>query len=42
MTMGKTSAPADQLTISADDTAAGGALHVEWGATRATVPFTVG
>jgi hypothetical protein len=42
MTMGKAAAPAEQLTISADDTAAGGALHVEWGATKATVPFTVG
>ena len=42
MTMGKTSAPAEQLTISADDTPAGGALHVEWGTTKATVPFTVG
>ena len=42
MTMGKTTAPAEQLTILADDTPAGGALHVEWGATRASVPFTVG
>ena len=42
MTMGKATAPAEQLTITADDTAAGGALHVEWGATKATVPFTVG
>ena len=42
MTMGKTTAPAEQLTISADDTPAGGALHVEWGTTKATVPFTVG
>lgn len=42
MTMGKTGTPAEQLTISADDTPAGGALHVEWGVTKATVPFTVG
>ena len=42
MTMGKPGAPAEQLTISADDTAAGGALHIEWGTTKATVPFTVG
>jgi hypothetical protein len=42
MTMGKTATPAEQLTISADDTPAGGALNVEWGATKATVPFTVG
>src|SRR5215210_8051776 len=31
MTMGKPAKPAEQLTISADDTPAGGALHVEWG-----------
>lgn len=42
MSMGKAATPAEQLTISADDTPAGGALHVEWGATKATVPFTVG
>ena len=24
------------------DTPAGGALHIEWGATKATAPFTVG
>lgn len=42
MTMGKTGAPVEQVTISVDDTPAGGALHVEWGATKATVPFTVG
>jgi len=41
MTMVKATAAAEQLTITADDTAAGGALHVEWGATKATVPFTV-
>ena len=42
MTMGKTSAPVEQLTIAVDDTPAGGALRVEWGDTKATVPFTVG
>ena len=42
MTMGKTATTVEQLTISADDTPAGGALHIEWGATKATVPFTVG
>ena len=41
MTMGKTSAPVEQLTIAVDDTPAGGALRVEWGGTKATVPFTV-
>ena len=42
MTVGKTSAPVEQLTISVDDTATGGALRVDWGTTSATVPFTVG
>lgn len=32
----------DQLTISIEDTAAGATLHVDWGATRASVPFTIG
>jgi hypothetical protein len=41
MTMGKTSAPVEQLTISVDDTPAGATLRIEWGATRATLPFTV-
>jgi Protein of unknown function (DUF2911) len=42
MTMGKPASPADQLTISIDDTPAGGTLHIDWGATRASIPFTVG
>lgn len=42
MTAGKTPKPVEQLTISIDDTPAGGTLRVEWGTTRATVPFTVG
>ena len=42
MTMGKTGAPVEQLTIAVDDTPAGGALRVEWGGTKATIPFTVG
>lgn len=42
MTAGKTSAPVEQLTISIDDTPAGATLRIEWGTTRATVPFTVG
>ena len=42
MTMGKTTAPVEQLTIAVDDTPAGGALRVEWGGTKATIPFTVG
>jgi hypothetical protein len=42
MTMGKTATPVEKLTISVDDTPAGGALRIEWGGTKATVPFTVG
>ena len=42
MTMGKTSVAGRKLTISVDDTPAGGALNIEWGGTKASVPFTVG
>jgi hypothetical protein len=42
MKVGKTAAPVEQLTISIDDTAAGGVLRIEWGTTSATIPFTVG
>ena len=42
MTMGKAPAAAEQLTISIDDTPAGGTLHIDWGTTRASIPFTVG
>lgn len=42
MKAGKASAAMEQLTISVDDTAAGGTLRVEWGTTSATIPFTVG
>lgn len=42
MTMGKTTAAVEQLTIAVDDTPAGGALRVEWGGTKATIPFTIG
>ncbi|RPJ82151.1 MAG: DUF2911 domain-containing protein, partial [Acidobacteria bacterium] len=42
MKVEKTSAPVEQLTISVDDTPAGGTLRVEWGTTRASAPFTVG
>ena len=41
MTVGKTSAPVEQLTISIDDTAAGGTLRIEWGTTSVTAPFMV-
>ena len=42
MSVGKTAAPVEQLTISIEDTNAGGVLHIEWGTTRASIPFTVG
>ena len=42
MSLGKTKAPVEQLTISIDDTPAGGTLRVEWGTVSATAPFTVG
>ena len=42
MTLSKPAKAADQLTISIDDTQAGGTLHIDWGTTRASVPFTVG
>jgi hypothetical protein len=42
MQLGKASAPAEQVTISIDDTAAGATLRVEWGTVSATTPFKVG
>jgi Protein of unknown function (DUF2911) len=42
MKVGKAANPAEQLTISLEDTSAGGLLRVEWGTTSATIPFTVG
>ena len=42
MTVGKTTSPVEQLTISLQDTSAGGTLRVDWGTTSASVPFTVG
>ena len=42
MTLGKAPKAAEQLTISINDTPAGGTLHVDWGTTRASIPFTVG
>ena len=42
MTVSKTPKPAELLTISIQDTPAGGTLHVDWGTTRASIPFTVG
>ena len=42
MTVSATSLAAEQLTISVQDTPAGGTLHVDWGGTRASIPFTIG
>jgi Protein of unknown function (DUF2911) len=42
MTMSKPPTPNDRLTISIDDTPAGGTLHIDWGPHRASIPFTVG
>lgn len=42
MTVGKTKAPVEQLTISIDDTPAGATLRLEWGTRSASVPFKVG
>lgn len=42
MTVGTTAAPVEQVTFAIDDTPTGGTLRVEWGTTRASVPFTVG
>ena len=42
MKAGTAAKPAEQLTISVQDTPAGATLHVDWGTTRASIPFTVG
>jgi hypothetical protein len=42
MKVEKAATPAEQLTISIDDTASGGTLKISWGTTVASVPFTVG
>jgi hypothetical protein len=42
MQAGAAPKPAEQLTITVQDTAAGGTLHIDWGTTRASIPFTVG
>jgi hypothetical protein len=42
MTASKNEKPVEQLTISINDTPAGGNLVIDWGTTRATIPFTVG
>ena len=40
MTVSKTAAPVEMLTINIEDTPKGGTLHIEWGSTRASIPFT--
>ena len=42
MTLGKAPSAAEMLTITVQDTPAGGTLHIDWGTTRASIPFTVG
>lgn len=42
MKAGKAAKPAEQVTISVDDTPAGANLRVEWGTTSAVASFTVG
>jgi hypothetical protein len=41
MTVGKNESPVEQLTITIEDTDAGGTLHVAWGTQKASIPFTV-
>ena len=40
MTVSTPPAAAEQVTISIEDTKAGGLLHIDWGKTRASVPFS--
>ena len=42
MTVAKNAKPAEMLTISIEPAAKGGTLIIDWGATRASIPFTVG
>jgi hypothetical protein len=41
MTVSKNATPVEQLTITVEDTKAGGQLNIEWGTTKASVPFTI-
>ena len=34
--------PVEELTVTIEDTPAGATLHIDWGATRASVSFTMG
>jgi hypothetical protein len=42
MTLQTAKTPAEQVTISIDDTPKGGTLKVEWGTKSVSIPFTVG
>jgi hypothetical protein len=42
MTLAKLGKPVEQLTISIDDTPAGGTLRIEWGTVSARASFVVG
>lgn len=42
MTLSKNAKPVEQLTFSIQDTPAGATLHIDWGTTRASIPFTIG
>jgi hypothetical protein len=42
MVVSKPPSPAEQLTFNVQDTPTGGTLTIDWGTTRASVPFTVG
>lgn len=42
MTASTSPAPVQQLTLTLQDTPAGGALRVDWGTISAIVPFTIG
>jgi hypothetical protein len=41
MKLEKAANPVEQLSIAIDDTPAGATLRIEWGSSRASVPFTV-
>lgn len=41
MRVGTAPSAAELVTISIDDTPAGGTLHIDWGTTRASIDFTV-
>jgi hypothetical protein len=40
MSVATNAKPVEQLTFSIEDTKAGATLHIDWGSTRASIPFT--